>query len=91
MCKEESSKSDDLGEVLRAMFKMHPFIIALTITLSIFFGIVYRSGLFLVTKLTILGAGVLLQVLAISFEAYRIDREEKLRDYALKKGVILKN
>jgi len=76
---EENCKSDDWGEVFRAIFKLHPFVIGFTVTLSFFLGIIYRSNLFLVTKLTILGASALLQFLAISFEAYRIDKEEKQR------------
>jgi hypothetical protein len=68
---------------------MHPFIIAFTFALSFFFGVIYRCILSFVTRLTVLGAGTLLQFLAVGFEAYRIDREEKIRDYALRKGVFM--
>jgi len=79
MCEEENAKSDDVGEVLRTIRNFHPFVIAFAVALSFFFGIVYRSNLSLVTKLTVLGSGLLFQFLAVSFEAYRLDREERQR------------
>jgi hypothetical protein len=33
---EKSSRSDDWGEVLRAIRKMHPFVIAFTFALNLF-------------------------------------------------------
>jgi hypothetical protein len=67
------------GEFFSLIRRMHPFILGYTVVLSFFSGIIYRSDLSLVTKLTVLGAGGLLQLIALSFEAYRIDREEKQR------------
>lgn len=62
------------------MFKVHPFFFVLTVALAYFFGFVYNSSdLSLVTKLTLMGACVLIQGSAIFFEAYRLDREEKQR------------
>ena len=75
--KEENLDSNDWIEIFRAIKKMHPFVIVFTIAFSLCFGTVFRSDLPLFSKLTVLGAGALLQFVLIVFEAYRIDKEEK--------------
>jgi hypothetical protein len=79
MCeeKEESRESNDLGKFFSTIRKMHPFVIAFSFALSFFSGIIFRSNMPLVTKLTVMGTCFLLTVFALCFEAYRIDREEK--------------
>ena len=77
--KEENLESNDWIEVLRAIRKMHPFVIVFTVAMSFFFGVVVRSDMILASKLAIIGAAILLNVLAVAFEAYRIDQEEKQR------------
>lgn len=86
---EEKENQSDFREAFGMFFKLHPFVLLFCMVSATINGYVLRSELQLLDKAVIFGSVLFLQLLALGFEAIRINRIEQLREDAMRKGVFV--
>jgi hypothetical protein len=75
----KEKKSSDWIELIAIVRKMNPLVLVLAVFFAVISGVIIRCEIELTKKAVLVGSGVFLQFIALGFEAFRIEREEKQR------------